>query len=187
MVTRIAAFLKSKECNSVLLHLALCAVFGAIFGALFTATADPYYLLMMRSAASSPVSIVGLMVVALMPFLICLLAVSLTKPLLIYPICFCRIFLYSAGAQAIHLSFGSAGWLMGFLVQFSDFCLIPVLFFFAFRILAGKRRSFPRDAWICLGISVLIIVFDRCIISPFTVRLIDTYESMGRYAISCWI
>ncbi len=187
MLTRLAAFFRSRECATSFLHLALCAILGAGFGVLFTAMADRSYLPLMYSAAKSPVSFVGLVVVGLVPFLICSLVVSLMRPLLIYPICFCRVFLYSAGAHAIHLSFGSAGWLMGFLVQFSDLCLIPVLFWFALRNLTGGSKLRTWDIWICLCISALVIVLDYCIISPFAVNLLETYETLGRYAISCWI
>lgn len=187
MLTRLTAFLKRKECRNTLLHLALCTILGAAFGVLFSATADRLYLLLMRSAVSTPASIVGLVVVGLVPFLICLLVVSLGRPLLIYPVCFCRVFLYAAGVHAIHLSFGSAGWLMAFLAQFSDFSLIPALIWFALRNLAGNRKAHLRDILICLSISALVIILDYWVISPFVVKLLDTYESMGRYAISCWI
>ena len=184
MLTSFTAFLKTKECKLRLIHLAFSTILGAGFGVLFSATADRSYLLMMRSAARTPASIVGLVVVGIVPFLICLLAVSRRKQSLIYPVCFCRIFLYSAGVHAIHLSFGSAGWLMGFLVHFSDCLLIPVLFWYALRAHFGGKK---RDIWICLGISALVILLDCCIISPFAAKLLYTYETMGRYAFLCWI
>lgn len=186
MLARITAFSKRKECRLPLLHLALCAIFGAGFGVLFTATVNPSYLLMMRSAVKAPASIVGLMVVGIAPFLICLPMVSSGRPLLIYPICLCKVFLYAAGIYAIHLTFGRAGWLIVFLAQFSDFCLIPALFWFALRGLIGNKLRL-RDILICFGISVLVILLDYLVISPFAVQLFDTYETVGRYAISCWI
>ena len=127
-----------QECRQNWCVLALCAVFSAGLGALFAGTSGDTYILLMRMAASRPVSIVGSAVSVFLPFLVSVFLITHSKPWLVYLICGIRLFLFSSAAFAIGRSFGSAGWLVRLMLQMPDLCLIPVLIWFSVLVLAGN-------------------------------------------------
>ena len=160
--------------------LALCCVLSAAFGVLFAATVGNPYILLMHMSLGRPVSIVGLTVSVFVPYLISFLVVVHSKPWLVYFVIGLRIALTSSVGWAIARSFSGASWLVRLLMQWPDLCLIPALIF----LYCFTKREFARTAalrFILLLIGVGVIYY--CIISPFLVELIDSYETMGRYAI----
>lgn len=168
-----------------LLFLAVSAVSGLRSGIYFAAKSELLPSLM-RIAVGCNVSIVGLIIVAYVPFLCCVCAISASQPWLIYLICFFRLFLHGGCATGIDLAFGSAGWLIQLLLQFTDTMTLPLFLCLAARSLG--RRSIVKTEWrIYLFATGVIVTVDICLISPFLVDLIRTYETTGRYAVSCWI
>ena len=146
---------------------------GLLLGAFLSPFAPESYLLLMRRAAGSPVSIVGLFASVLLPFLIATYAVSISKPVLLYAVCFCKAVLFSFCCRGIQLTFGSAGWLVLILMQFSDLCMLPVLCWFSFRHLGAGTHRLKRDFAIGCGIGTAVGILDYCMVSPFLVMLID--------------
>ena len=164
---------KQKWCI-LALYVLLSTGCGVCLGKL---AGDPYWLLM-HMAASRCVSIVGV-VVCIAPYLVVVFLHS--KPWLVCLLCGLRIFLFSAAIFAIYRTFGSAGWLISLLMCFSDLCLIPMVIWLCVRLLTvGVRKR-------CLALTCTFIVavgmIYYCLISPFLANLMDTYETMGRYAI----
>ena len=145
-------------------------VAGAFLGAFTAAAASTSYFLMMRIAPGSNVSIVGLAVTVLLPFLLSAFAVSKDKCYWIYPICFIKIFLFCFCGYGIHAAFGSAGWLVQILFQFSDLCTMPVLCWFLIRHLNNSRNR-KRDFYICLGIYAVVCWLDIAFVSPFLAKI----------------
>lgn len=181
MLTNFQTSSNLQECRQISHTLALCAVFGAGLGALFAGTSGDTYILLMRMAASRPVSIVGSAVSVFLPFLVSVFLIAHSKPWLVYLICGIRLFLFSSAAFALGRSFGSAGWLVRLMLQMPDLCLIPVLIWFSAVTLA---RSCTKRVMIrCILLVAVIGMFDYCMISPFLADLIDSFETMGRYAI----
>ena len=146
---------------------------GLLLGALLAPYAAEDYYLLMRRAAGSPVSIVGLFASILLPFLIAAYAVFISKPVLLYAVCFCKAVLFSFCCRGIQLSFGSAGWLVLILMQFSDLCMLPVLCWFSFRHLGNGTHQLKRDFAIVCLIGFAVGILDYCMVSPFLVMLID--------------
>ena len=160
---------------------ALCMIFSAGFGALFANSAGEEYVALMRMAASRHASIVGSAVSFAVPFVVFFIAVVHSKRWLVYLICSLQIFRFSSVGWAIQESFGSAVWLIRFLMQFADLLLIPTTVFLSLKFLIGRlsRRHLMLFAII---IAVVGMIY-YCMISPFLANLIATYETMGRYAI----
>lgn len=180
-------FLTSRsvlKCNQSLCIFALFAVCSAGLGVLFAATAGNHYFLLMRKASSCFVSIVDLAVTVLLPFFVSVFIVIHSKPWLAYIICGIWIFSLSSTCYGICCSFGAAGCLIQGMMQFPDICLTPVLIWLTMRRLAGKFCG--RICIYCSAFALVIGMIDYCLISPFLANLIDSYETMGRYAISCW-
>lgn len=170
-----------QDCRKKWLTLALCCVVASITGVLASAASGNYFFHLMRVAAGCHVSIVGTVASVWIPFLVSLFLIVQSKPLLVYVICFLHVASYSFAGFAINISFGSAGWLVHGMMQFSDLILIPVLLLFSVCVL--QNRASKRLLCLCIAISVMVGLIDYLMISPFLVNLIENYETMGRYAI----
>ena len=77
--------------------LALSFLIGLVSGILIFFAAGESFLSLMRSAFYSPVSIVGLLCVTALPFLFSAIAVFLSQPWLMFPICFGKASFFSSG------------------------------------------------------------------------------------------
>ena len=181
MLTNFQTSCNLQECRQNMCMFALCSVFSAGLGAWFAGTSGNTYILLMRMAASRPVSIAGSAVSVLLPFLVSLFIIVHSKPWLVYFICGIRIFLFSAAARALDCAFGSAGWLVRLMLQMTDLCLIPVLIWFS--LLSLVRKPTKHVMTCCILFAAAIGMLDYCVISPFLANLINSYETMGRYAI----
>lgn len=125
----------------------------------------------MRQAPLCPVSIVWRLVYNALPFLIAAFAVSISSNKLLYVLCWIKIFLFSSFAFSTVAAFGSAAWLVRLLLQFSDLCLLPVLYWFVSRQLEQSRLA--RDLGICLALASLIGAVDQGCIAPFLMAIIE--------------
>lgn len=170
-----------QECRQKWCIFALCIIFSAGCGAVFADSAGDVYVALMRMAVSRPASIVGLVVSYAVPCIAFLYAVVRSKRWLVYLICALHVFRFSSVGWAVQKSFGSAVWLIRLLMQFSDLFLIPTLIFFSLKFLIGAFSR--RYLLIFIVISAVVGMVYYCLISPFLANLMDTYETMGRYAI----
>lgn len=184
MLTGIRTNIFLQERNRVYCFLAIFALISSGFGVIFSATADQSYLHLMRMAAGRPVSIVGSFLAVIVPYVVSVLVVTNSKPWLVYLTIAVRIFLFASACWAIASSFGTAGALVSFLFLFSDIFLIPVLLWFAISSLSGNSSRIL--VLLSLVYISLIGIINYCAVSPFLVKIINTYEAMGRYANSCW-
>lgn len=153
--------------------LSLSWLAGLIAGIFCAVHADEPYFALMRMAAGSRVSIVGLVASVLLPFLIAAFAVYISTPQLLYPLCFAKALLFSFGACGVYIAFGSAGWLAQFLLQFSDCLLLPVFCWFCIRHISGKGQALAKELAMCAAAVGLIGSIDYCVVSPFLAMLID--------------
>ena len=144
---------------------------GLISGTLLAALSGNHYFLLMRVAASSHVSIVGLTVTVLLPFLCAAFAVYTDRPWMLYAVCFTKVFTFAFCGFGITAAYGSAGWLVRALLQFSDICTVPVLCWFSLRHLSGRKNGWKRDIGIGLGLVIPVICLDTWYISPFLAML----------------
>ncbi|MBE6958789.1 MAG: hypothetical protein E7447_06545 [Ruminococcaceae bacterium] len=160
--------------------LAFFAFLCAVAGAAFAVNADHSYMLLMRMAASCRVSIVGAAITVL-PYLVSFYILIHSKPWLVYCVCGVALFLLSAALMSIRITYGSAGWLISVLLLLPQLVLTPMLFYLAIIKLRRQSISLP---WVSLiAVCSLIGMIDYALVSPFLAKLINTYETMGRYAI----
>lgn len=159
--------------RSSILLLACVWMTGLILGVFFSARSSDSYFLLMRTAASSRVSIAGLIASAYLPFLFSAFAVLIGKPWLLYPLSLIKALASGFGFSGAALAFGSAGWLAQPLLFFTDVCLLPVLCWFMIRHIGGAENSLKRDFFLCTAAAVLVGCLDYCVVSPFLAMLID--------------
>lgn len=160
--------------NADVLTLAFVLLFGYLIGTFLAAETPFSFYALMRSAANSPVSIVGSLVSAFLPFLLAFAAVHYGKPVLLYFILFCKAVVFSHCSMICHLAFGSGGWLVRLLLQFSDILLLPVLCHFVILRLRQPRTLRRSDIFIYSGAAALVAIINFCFISPYLAMLIDT-------------
>lgn len=170
-----------QECRKCWFIFAICMTAGAALGVIATNILGADYLLMMRTAAGSRVSIVGTVSSVWVPFLISLLLIVHSKPWLVYFTCTLHIFLFSSTAHALNAYFGNAGWMIRIWMQFTDFALIPVLLYFSICRIRGISNK--QIMYQCILIALIIGMMDYLWISPYLADLLADYETMGRYAI----
>lgn len=147
---------------------------GLVCGILVSLSAGSLLVSLMRSTLYVPVSIVGLLCVTILPFLFSALAVFLSRPGLLLPICFAKAFLLAFVSVGILRAFGSAGWLLRWLLLFGDCASVPVLYWFWLRYISGNRPLCGWEAISMLSLGLLIGSVNYSVISPFLVRLIET-------------
>lgn len=153
------------------IHLWLSWVFGLISGIAFSYCSDSFVSLM-RGAALSPVSIVGLGAVMILPFLLSAFAVIIDHPGLLIPLAFCKAFLFAACAASVDHSFGDSGWLIRALLMFSDLCSLPVLFWLWTSCFTRGKDHYFRIITISFVLIILIGSVDFLIIAPFLASVI---------------
>lgn len=158
-------------CKKASCALAFLWLAGLAAGFLFSRCASDTLLSLMRQAPLCPVSIVWRLAYNALPFLIAAFAVSISSDKLLYALCWIKIFLFSSFAFSAVAAFGSAAWLVRLLLQFSDLCLLPVLYWFVSRQLERVGRT--RDLSICLALSSLVGAVDQGCIAPFLMAIIE--------------
>lgn len=153
--------------------LAACWLTGLLLGIFYAARAGDTYSLLMRMAPSCRVSISGLAASALLPFLFAAFAVYISKPELLILVCFLKAFSFACCGFGVMDAFGSAGWLIRPLLQFSDGCTIPLLCWFSIRHISDIQPTWRADIGVCCMIAAVAVGFDYCLVSPFLVTLIE--------------
>ena len=145
---------------------------GLESGRLYAAQTSNTYLLLMRVAAMTRPSIIGLAVSVLLPFLITIGSVYFARPSIIYILAFLWAELFGYSSACLQLMFGSAGWLIRFLLLFTQCFTAPLLCWLMIRYIGGIKPSFLRDSLIAVSIALTIGTIDYFIISPFLTALI---------------
>ncbi len=158
----IFVFLRRKSSTVIL---AFCFLSGLISGLLLFRQAA-FSVSLMRSALCSDVSIFRLLCVILLPFLFSAFAVYFSKPRVLYLIAFLKAFLFAFVSAGITLAFGSAGWLVRWLVMFSDCLSLPLLWLYWQRNVSGQQGFRLAEFGVFAGIACLIGCLDHAFIVP---------------------
>lgn len=145
--------------------LAVCFFAGLVLGIRASHEAGLSFPLM-RGALKSTVSIVRLLSILLLPFLFSALAVYFSKPKLLYGIAFLKAFVFAFISAGISAGFGGAGWLIRWLLMFSDSLCLPVLLLYWLRHIPGRRRFQTADTMILAGCIGLVGLLDHRLIMP---------------------
>lgn len=152
--------------------LPFCWILGLLLGVAYGCRTDRSYILLMRIAAPSRVSFVGLLFVLYIPLLLAAFAVYYKQQQWLLPICFLKAFLFASCGSALFTVYHSATWLVRLLLQFSDFSFMPFLYWFCMKNMAGRNGNLLSDFLVCCIAGAIIGIFDFGIISPYLVKLI---------------
>ena len=142
-------------CNNQLVNRIFFVWFlGFAFGTLFAVLFRSLFSALMCSAVLQPVSIVGLAVSTVLPLFLLALAFYNHKRWILYFVCFYKAFSHFFCAASIYVRYQSAGWIVYFLVMFSDF--FTLLFILVLSLIYAMNQL--RTAGVCLHCSVIILL-----------------------------
>ena len=119
----------------------------------------------LANVLSAPVSGIGICVSVFLPFCIAALLVCLFSYKWIYPIAGLRALGFAFVGTAINVLYGSAGWLLRLLAQFSGISALPLFFWFSVRRLKGSD-TLKTDLLIISVFTVAIAAVDTYLIAP---------------------
>ncbi len=145
--------------------------FGIILGTFTGNCSSAQSVSLMRHVLTAPVSIVGLLICAALPFAFTAAAVLSGKPWLVYCFTFLKGFAFSYTGSLCLLSFGSSGWLVRVLLLFSQIAIVPALWYVWLSLC---KENMPLNRW---GISLLssylvsIVLLDYFVVAPYLEKL----------------
>lgn len=142
-------------------------ILGAVCAQLTYHGFSPY----LRASVLRRVSFLGLMAVHGFPIILSVLIVRFNRLSLFYPLAAGKAFCFSFCLCAVRCCFGSAGWLVRWLLMFSDSCMLLPLTWLWLRCVSCRCATFKRDVVICSAISAVICIVDYFVVSPFLVSL----------------
>ena len=146
--------------------LALCWLSGLLCGCFLVCRSGSNLVSMMLGAGFGPLSIVASFCTAFIPFLFSFFVVFISRPLLLYPICFLKAFLFSFAFAGFSYTFGTAGWLYSFLILFCDLLSAPLLYFYWSRHICGSNCFSAPAAAMLLSLLLLIGSIGHRFIAP---------------------
>lgn len=158
-----------NEKNTILIFLACLS--GLILGTVFANFAGNAYIGLLVRSVSTPVSFAGLCISAVLPILLAVFLERFGFAKYLWMLCFWKAFLLGACSFGCYLAFGSGGWLVRMLLQFSDLLLFPVLVWLCLRSGKGKNGALLQMPWVCIVIAVAVCFIDFAYISPFVSAL----------------
>ncbi|MBQ6997092.1 MAG: hypothetical protein IJN60_01800 [Oscillospiraceae bacterium] len=153
------------------LPLLFFCVLGLLLGTLLAAHADESVFSWMRRVHFDQVSIVFSLAAQLLPFLIAAYAVSISRPWLLYTVCGCRLFCFAYLGALVWNAFGTAGWLVRFLLFFCDIFLVPLLCWYCFRRVMGEYDE-KKELLTCIGIAAITVLLNWLFFSPLLARIL---------------
>lgn len=146
--------------------------FGFLGGLLSAWHSAEAFSSLFHMAAGQCVSIVGALVVTVLPFFLALFAIRISDHLLLF-VCFLKSFLLGFSLFATLLIFQSAGWLVCLLLLFSDICIAPLFCWFVLHHFLERDHTVGFALLIFILLLALIACVDCCLISPFLAMLIN--------------
>lgn len=142
------------SCSASAWFLAFFFLSGLLFGMVVCCRHDPVISSWMRVLPLADVSIVGLLLCTFFPFLFSYVSWVL-NPAFLFPVCFCRAFLFGLVHLSAFLAWEHGGWLMRWLILFSDCLSLPLLYCFWRRCLS--ERSVHRCSLSMFAVFFLLI------------------------------
>ena len=154
------------------LLLAFSWILGLGAGALAFRYAGDILVSLMPLAVHSQLSIVSLLLSISLPFLLSAFAVFISCPGLWLVVGFGKAFAYSYLVCGVLACFGSAGWLIRWLLLFTDSCSAALLYGYAARFVPGLQVFSPAGLLGCLTVVALLVGIDYVYFSPLLQALL---------------
>lgn len=140
---------------------------GCISGILFALCADFEGSVLFSDAVRQSVTLRRILLVEMLPFIVCALAISSSEHWIIPFLGGMKGFAFCFNACAISTVFGESGWLIRSLLLFSDMLTVPLFYWFCLRYYVGDGSSLRREWPFWLIILIAIGCMDFLFVAPF--------------------
>ena len=138
---------------------------GLICG-IFVAACTDNIASLMRACCNAGVSIVGLIIVPLFPFLFSAIAVYCSSPLLLRLTGFCKSFLLGFNICAVYSVFSGGGFLICLLLLFTDLLTSPTILLFQLRCTKWRSKELLQGCISALTWFFAVIAVDYTWVAP---------------------
>lgn len=148
-------------------------MFGLSAG-VYTASTLPLSILsLVRTILYDRTSVILLILIRCFPLFAAFIVCLLYRPVLVIPIAFIKAFSFAFSAYGIVLAFGNAGWLIRWLLMFSD--SISILFFvwFSIRNISNNQKSLIKDFVVCFLATTFFCISDYFAILPLSMSFFN--------------
>ena len=162
MVQHVHPFFSCWRRNRSYILLAFCWTSGFVVGFLFYKYNLHTLSSLMRRISLAPVSIVGLLLTFLLPFLFSAFAVIFHTPIWIFPISVCKAFLFAIVSIGIIDCIGSAGWLYRILLLTGDILSMPALYLYWLRSLLDAHSIHVKFVLFWAIVAFLLGCVNNC-------------------------
>ena len=144
--------------------LACCWILGLILGILIShkVYVDSGYLVSSFQSRNA----ITLIMVILLPVLTSVLVTYMGHLWVLPLIAFCKSFSFSYVSCIFLGHFGSAGWLIQFLIMFSNCMLLPLLWWFWCALLRNRQQSQILLSVLMILLTIILAVLDDFLIFP---------------------
>lgn len=163
-----------KSFNRNILHtifILICWCSSLFLGMYLALQVKVYNLLMMRTFLESRMSIVSLACVVILPLLISMIAFRLDRFTLLLTVVCIKACAFGFSCSVVYAFFGDAGWLVRWLLIFTDSILVISQLYYWLRNALTPSRSVYQGVPAYLLLSALLISLEHCFISPLVVSL----------------
>lgn len=152
-------------CKSIFFNLSFFSIAGFFIGCLAGERYQSSFSLM-HHYFSSPVSIVGMFFICVLPFLFAALAVYMNKIHLLFSLVLLRAASFGYCSVLLIHSFSDCGWLVRFFLLFAQVALLPAYFFF---ILHGVRKRHHLAVGLLIMVAYIgvVVCLDFFVVSPY--------------------
>lgn len=138
---------------------------GILSGCCWVQRVPDSYFSLMRTLVQTRASIVGAILILFLPLVISAFALAHSKYWILYPLVFLKAFMFGFSAGCVMLAFGNAGWLVRWLLLFSDSFMNVCLLWFWFK--GGSCDNISRELVHAVLFASIVFCLDYCAVSPF--------------------
>ncbi len=172
MFTQFFYFLKR---NIKLLCFSLIWLLGLSLGAYVASQTTTIHNSWMQSLYYSRLSIIGFLAMLIFPFLLSAILFRMSFWKMVLLLFFVKAFAFSWLASSIILYFDGAGWLLRWLLLFSESIASVLLVWFWTRNRQGRSNRRQNDLLLCLVIALVIGCIDSSVVSPFGIAMLTHF------------
>lgn len=148
----------------------VACLLGSVTGALYMSRYSVSSVMLLLEYPQ--MSIVTGAVISALPFIVFYICLRFSAFWLIYPLAFIRMFIFVYCFGGITIAYADAGWLVRYLLLFSDFLSVPLLLWYtATKLLRGWNRK-DLQFVACLMCVIAVRCIDSYVISPFAWELL---------------
>ena len=133
----------------------------------------PFASLILMSPVTQ-VSIAGLLFSRMFPLLLSILAMIYNMPGSLVAICSLKSFLFGLVFSSVSRLYGFAGWIVSFLLLFSDFVSLLSVHLFSFWHAGGFHSGASKDIRFLIYFVLFFVFMDLAFVSPF---LLSVFKS----------